>query len=76
MEHVTREGGLRILRRCTYPLTAVNAVHSIFTDVAVLRVTPDGRVLEEKAPGWSVDDVQSITEPTLRPSPALKDIAI
>jgi 3-oxoacid CoA-transferase subunit B len=76
MEHVTREGGLRVLRTCTYPLTAVRAVHSIFTDVAVLRVSSDGLVLEEKAPGWSVEDVQAITEPTLRASPTLKDIQI
>src|SRR5262245_49252808 len=42
MEHTTREGALRVLRSCTYPLTAVRAVDTIFTDVAVLRVTPAG----------------------------------
>ena len=40
MEHTTRDGGLRILKRCSYPLTAVHAVDTIFTDVAVIRVTP------------------------------------
>ncbi len=75
MEHVTHDGVLRILRTCTYPLTAVRAVHTIFTDVAVLRVAADGLVLQEKAPGWSVEDVQAITEPRLRPSSTLKDIA-
>jgi 3-oxoacid CoA-transferase subunit B len=76
MEHVTRDGDLRILRHCTYPLTAVRAVHTIFTDVAVIRVMPDGLVLEEKAPGWSVDDVQAITEPRLTISDRLSDIAV
>ena len=74
MEHVTREGALKILRRCTYPLTAVRAIHSIFTDVAVLRVTPSGLVLQEKAPGWTVEDVQAITEARLHISDSLKDI--
>jgi 3-oxoacid CoA-transferase B subunit len=76
MEHTTHDGDLRILRRCTYPLTAVRAIDSIFTDVAVLRIRPEGLVLEEKAPGWSVEDVQAITEPTLIVSEALRDIAV
>ena len=76
MEHTTHDGDLRILRRCTYPLTAVRAIDSIFTDVAVLRIRPEGLVLEEKAPGWSVEDVQAITEPTLIVSAALQDIAV
>jgi len=76
MEHTTREGALRILNRCTYPLTAVQAIHTIFTDVAVIRVTADGLLLEETAPGWSVADVQTITEPPLRISPVLRDINV
>jgi 3-oxoacid CoA-transferase subunit B len=76
MEHVTRAGELRILRRCSYPLTAVHAVNIIFTDVAVIEVTPGGLVLEEKAAGWSVEDVQAITEPKLTVSPGLRDIAV
>jgi 3-oxoacid CoA-transferase subunit B len=76
MEHVTRDGALRILHRCTYPLTAIHAVHTIFTDVAVMRITADGLVLEEKAPGWSVEDVQAITEPRLTVSDSLSDIVI
>ena len=76
MEHTTHEGDLRILRRCAYPLTAVRAIDSIFTDVAVIRIRPEGLVLEEKAPGWSVEDVQAITEPRLIVSESLKDIAL
>jgi 3-oxoacid CoA-transferase B subunit len=76
MEHTTHDGDLRILKRCSYPLTAVCAIDSIFTDVAVIRVRPEGLVLEEKAPGWSVEDVQAITEPRLIVAEALKDIAL
>jgi 3-oxoacid CoA-transferase B subunit len=76
MEHTTHDGDLRILKRCSYPLTAVRAIDSIFTDVAVIRVRPEGLVLEEKAPGWSVEDVQAITEPRLIVDEALKDIAL
>jgi 3-oxoacid CoA-transferase subunit B len=76
MEHTTREGSLRILRTCTYPLTAVRAVDTIFTDVAVLRVTPAGLRLDEKAPGWTVEEVQAITEPTFFVGEALTDIAV
>jgi 3-oxoacid CoA-transferase B subunit len=76
MEHTTHDGALRILRTCTYPLTAVRAIDSIFTDVAVIRVTSEGLVLEEKAPGWTVEEVQAITEPRLIVSEALRDIAL
>jgi 3-oxoacid CoA-transferase B subunit len=72
MEHTTRDGELRIVRECSYPLTAVRAVHAIFTDVAVIRVTAGGLVLEEAALGWTVEDVQAITEPRLAVSPALR----
>ena len=76
MEHTTRDGTLRIVRSCSYPLTAVRCVHTIFTDVAVIRVTPQGLVLEEMAPGWTVEAVQAITEPKLQVSPALKTLAV
>jgi 3-oxoacid CoA-transferase B subunit len=76
MEHTTREGAMRILRKCTYPLTAVRAIDTIFTDVAVIRIRAEGLVLEEKAPGWSVEDVQAVTEPPLLTSPDLRDIAV
>ena len=47
------------------PLTAVRAVHRIITDLAVLDVTPAGLALRERAPGVSVEEIQSKTEPTL-----------
>jgi 3-oxoacid CoA-transferase subunit B len=76
MEHTTTDGQAKILRACTYPLTAVGVVTKIFTDVAVISVTPDGLVLEETAPGWSAEDVQALTEAPLRVSPQLREIAL
>ena len=65
----------KILRRCTLPLTAVRAVHRIITDLAVLDVTPAGLALRERAPGVSVEEIQSKTEPTLIIDGAVPEIA-
>ena len=75
MEHCTREGCPKILKKCTLPLTGVRVVDTIATEMAWIRVTPQGLVLEEVAPGISVEDVQRVTEPRLIVSPQLKEIA-
>jgi 3-oxoacid CoA-transferase subunit B len=72
MEHTTREGEPKILRKCTLPLTGVGVVNTIVTDMAVIQVTPKGLVLEETAPGLTAEDVQKATEATLIVSPGLK----
>ncbi|HZQ90526.1 MAG TPA: CoA transferase subunit B [Terriglobales bacterium] len=72
MEHTTREGKPKILKKCSLPLTGVKVVDTIVTEMAYIRVTPAGLVLEEVAPGLTADDVQRATEPTLILSPALK----
>src|SRR5206468_7831239 len=64
MEHTTREGQPKILKKCTLPLTGTKVVDTIVTEMAYIRVTPAGRVLEELAPGLTADDVQGATEPT------------
>ncbi len=65
MEHNTPAGGLKILKECTYPITAPRCVSVIVTDIAVMRVTKAGLLLEEVAPGWTAGEVQALTEPKL-----------
>ena len=72
MEHTTRDGQPKILRRCTLPLTGVKVVDTIVTEMAYIRVTPSGLLLEEVAPGLTADQVQAATEPRLIISPQLK----
>jgi len=74
MEHTTREGQPKILKRCTLPLTGARVVDTIVTEMAYIRVTPTGLVLEEIAPGLTADDVQQATEVRLILSPALKSM--
>ena len=74
MEHTTREGQSKILKKCTLPLTGAKVVDTIVTELAYIRVTPEGLVLEEIAPGRTADDVQRATEPTLILSPGLKSM--
>ena len=75
MEHTTREGAPKILKKCTLPLTGVGVVDTIVTEMAYIRVTKDGLVLEEMAPGLTTNDVQGATEAKLRVSPNLKTMA-
>jgi 3-oxoacid CoA-transferase subunit B len=72
MEHTTREGQPKILKKCTLPLTGSRVVETIVTEMAYIRVTPAGLVLEEIAPGLTPDDVQRATEPRLIMSPGFK----
>src|SRR5438309_3847868 len=72
MEHTTREGQPKILKNCTLPLTGLKVVDTIVTEMAYIRVTLEGLVLEEIAPGLTADDVQRATQPTLILSPGLK----
>lgn len=65
MEHTTREGEPKILRECTYPLTAARCVTKIVTDLAYIEVTPEGLLLRELAPGVTAQYVQERTEPRL-----------
>jgi 3-oxoacid CoA-transferase subunit B len=72
MEHATKDGQPKILKKCTLPLTGVKVVDTIVTEMAYIRVTPEGLLLEEIAPGLTIEDVQRATEPKLRLSATVK----
>ncbi len=61
MEHATRRGEPKILEACTLPLTGLKVVDTIITELAVIQVTPSGLVLEEIAPGATVDGIRKLT---------------
>lgn len=74
MEHTTKDGQPKILKKCTLPLTGVKVVDTIVTEMAYIRVTSSGLVLEEIAPGLTVEHVQRVTEAKLHPSPSLVEM--
>ena len=76
MLHTTREGQARIVRECTYPLTARQCVRLIVTDLAVIEVTRDGLVLKEVIPGWTIQEVQSLTDARLTPATDFKEMEL
>ncbi|HVR08324.1 MAG TPA: CoA transferase subunit B [Thermoanaerobaculia bacterium] len=76
MEHTSRDGAPKILKRCQLPLTGVGVVDTIVTEMGYIRVTKDGLVLEEVAPGLTADEVQQATEARLLVSPELKSMAV
>jgi 3-oxoacid CoA-transferase B subunit len=76
MEHTTNDGQPKIVSELTYPATARNKVHKIFTDLAVIEVVPEGLLLKEIYPGLTSDDIQSVTEPVLLIAPDLKEIEL
>src|SRR6201981_2869921 len=65
MEHTTRDGAPKILKKCTLPITGLRVVDTIVTEVAFIRVTREGLVLEEIAPDVTVEEVQRVTVPKL-----------
>jgi 3-oxoacid CoA-transferase subunit B len=75
MEHTTKTGASKILPKCTLPLTGLNVVNTIITELAVIQVTPEGLVLEEIAPGTTIEEVQKATAAKLIVKPPIKTMA-
>jgi 3-oxoadipate CoA-transferase beta subunit len=66
MEHQTKSGDSRLVRRCTYPLTAIGAVTRVYTNLAVLDVTNGGFAVRDMVPGLTLDKLQAVTDAPLR----------
>ena len=66
MEHTTKDGQPRLVRRCAYPLTATGAVTRVYTNLAVLDVTPDGFSVLEMVPGLEAEALRAVTDAPLR----------
>jgi 3-oxoacid CoA-transferase subunit B len=75
MEHTTKHGEAKIVKKCSLPLTGVGVVNLIVTELGVIEITPQGLVLRELATGVSPDAVQKVTEPSLRLASDMKVMA-
>ena len=76
MTHAAKDGSPKIVRECSYPLTAKGAVDLIITDLAVIDIEEDGLWLRELLPGVSVEELQALTEPALRVADDLKPLEV
>lgn len=76
MNHTTKDGEPRVVKKCTYPLTAVECVDLVVTDIAVIEVSKKGMVLKEVAPGWTPEEVQKVTEAKLTVAPDCHEIEL
>ncbi|WP_333669036.1 3-oxoacid CoA-transferase subunit B [Elioraea tepidiphila] len=68
MEHTTKDGRPRLVKRCSYPLTALGVVSRVYTNLAVLDVTPEGFAVRDMIPGMTLEALQARTEAKLRPA--------
>ncbi len=70
-DHIAKSGESKLVESCIYPLTGLACVSRIYTNLAVLDVTPKGFELVEMVPGMTVDELQAITGAKIHPAPSL-----
>ena len=73
MEHNTRDGGHKLLNRCSLPITAPGVVKLLVTDLGLFEISPEGFILKEHAPSWNPEEIQELTEAKLIIPPDLKE---
>ncbi|RDC62990.1 3-oxoacid CoA-transferase subunit B [Adhaeribacter pallidiroseus] len=76
MQHTSRDGQSKLLTSCTLPITGLQCVKKIVTDLAVLDITPEGFVLRERAPGVTVEQIQKVTAGKLITPDSVPEIKI
>jgi 3-oxoacid CoA-transferase B subunit len=76
MEHTTRDGSPRLLNRCRLPVTAPAVVKLVMTDLGLFEPTGDGFRMLEVAPGFTLEEVQAVTEAPLSAAPDLREVQL
>ena len=76
MEHIDKKGNIKLVNKCSLPITGSKCVNTIVTDIAVIEIINECMVLTEILPGWEIQDVQEITEPKLIIDKNLKEIQL
>lgn len=76
MEHASKDGSPKILKKCSLPLTGARVVTTVVTEMCIIDVSKEGLVLKAIAPGFTVEDVQSKTEPKLIVPAAVATMAV
>ncbi|WP_043003755.1 3-oxoacid CoA-transferase subunit B [Comamonas testosteroni] len=75
MDHVARDGRPKLVSQCTYPLTGASVVDRVYTDLAVIDITPQGMVVQEMVDSLDLKMLQEVTQAPLRAAPDLKLVA-
>lgn len=74
MQQVDGKGVSKLVKKCTLPLTGQKCIHQIVTDMALIEITPEGFLLKELAPGWTVEEVTKATGAELRVAKDVKEM--